>query len=141
MNILLEVVKFADSNFKDLKRKLINHFIGEYGHINTLKIDNTNKTIFVSIKLQGDTTDTNIDIKKYKIKNMQIIMLLFIIIASVVIVAALTLKYILIFTFIAVVILLHNYLPVVFDTALEYWYLSLLLIAVYVLYQKQKNKK
>ncbi len=67
MNILLEVVKFADSNFKDLKRKLINHFIGEYGHINTLKIDNTNKTIFVSIKLQGDMTDTNIDIKKYKI--------------------------------------------------------------------------
>ena len=72
---------------------------------------------------------------------MQIIIALFIIIASVVIVAALTLKYILIFTFIAVVILLHNYLPVVFDTALEYWYLSLLLIAVYVLYQKQKNKK
>jgi len=67
VSILLEAVKFVDGNFKDLKRKLINHFIGEYGHINTIKIDNTNKTIFVSVQLHGDTTDTNIDIKRYKI--------------------------------------------------------------------------
>lgn len=62
-------------------------------------------------------------------------------IAFVVIVATLALKYLLIFAFLAVAILLHNYLPVVFDTAVEYWYLSLLLVVVYMLSQKYKKSK
>ena len=72
---------------------------------------------------------------------MQIIIGLFLLIAFVVIVATLTLKYLLIFIFLAVAILLHNYLPVVFDMAVEYWYLSILLVVVYILSQKQKKSK
>jgi hypothetical protein len=67
MSTILKIAKFIDSNFEDLKRKVINHLISEYGHINTLDINNTNKTISLKLKLHGDTTDTSIDIKKYKI--------------------------------------------------------------------------
>jgi 4-hydroxybenzoate polyprenyltransferase len=72
---------------------------------------------------------------------MQIIIGLFMLVAFVVIIATLTLKFLLIFAFIGVVLLLYNYVPVVFDIAVEYWYVWLLCFVVYMLYKRSKENK